>query len=160
MPGIYLQSGISPLATGVGDFGYFGMTHRDAIDRLSEHFDDLKRGQHSNQYIQDFYTRNGPNQMYTQVVIECDAYYLNTLEKAYIQRENTNVKYNAEGWNKSAGGEGAKKHRIPYSFEKCGVIHQGDNLLQFLTITGLPDPSGFVMLQDGRLNEYEGFKIY
>ncbi|WP_309020993.1 hypothetical protein [Pelagicoccus sp. SDUM812003] len=148
------------METGYGDQAYFGMTHRDAVARLEEHFDHLKRGIHTNQYIQNYYNLKGPDQIYTGIVIECDDYYLNTLEKAYIWYGNTNRRNNPEGWNKSGGGEGAKKHLIPYSFVKDETIHQGDDLLQFLKIDGSPEPSGFIGLLDGRTNEYNGYKIY
>ena len=161
MAGIYLQSGIAPGVTGQGDLGYFGLdSNSDGWKRLDEHYKQLKHGTHSNKTIQRFYDERGIGQIYRGIVIECDEYYLNTLEKAYINYGNTNQKYNPEGWNKSAGGEGAKRCEIPYSFLKGETVHQGDDLLQFLKISGQKDPGGFVELLDGRRQEYEGYVLY
>jgi hypothetical protein len=160
MPSIYIQSGINCQTTGLGDLGYFGLTSREAQARFDEHFDALKKGKHSNEYIQRYYDANGEAAVYTNVVIDCDEYYINTLEKAYIYKGNTNIKNNSEGWNKSAGGEGVKSYQIPYSFVKNDVVHQGNDLLQFLKIIKVGEPKDFVMLHDGRLKEFDGFELY
>lgn len=164
MAGIYLQSGIVPGAVnGPGDLGYFGLDSKsDGWKRLDEHYRYLKAGKHHNQFIQKFYDERGIGQFYRNIVVECDEYYLNTVEKAYIHYGNTNRKFNAEGWNKSGGGEGAKKYEIPFSFvHEDTTLHQGTNLLVFLKATGQKDidPGGFIQLHDGRLKEYNGFKL-
>src|SRR6185295_575641 len=155
MPGIYLQSGIAPGVTGRGDLGYFGLdSNSDGWKRLDEHYRKLRNGTHSNKAIQEFYNERGIGQFYRGIIIECDEYYLNTLEKAYIYHGNTNRKHNPEGWNGSAGGEGAMKFEIPYSFASGDVIHQGTDLLLFLKASGQKDPGGFVELLDGRRKQY------
>jgi hypothetical protein len=161
MASIYIQSGIAPGVTGPGDLGYFGLnSNDDAWKRLDVHYAKLKKGIHSNPAIQNFYNQRGDGFIHRAIVIECDEYYLNTLEKAYIARGNTNQKFNPEGWNQTAGGEGAKANLIPYSFIKNGVVHQGNNLLQFLKIVGQAEPAGFVELLDGRRKEYDGYTRY
>jgi len=161
MASIYLQSGIDSRVSGYGDLAYFGLnSNDDPWKRLDDHYRDLREGKHSNQYIQKFYNERGIGQIYRGIVIECDEYYLNTFEKAYIFHGNSNVKKNPEGWNKSAGGEGAKRNYIPYSFISGSDIFQGNDVLQFLRVTGRAEPGGFLQLLDGRLREYDGFRIY
>jgi len=161
MASIYIQSGIAPGVTGYGDLAYFGLnSNDDSWKRLNDHYEALRKGTHSNQYIQQFYDQRGDGFIHRAVVIECDEYYLNTLEKAYIQYGNSNRKFNPEGWNKTRGGEGATAYKIPYSFTQSGVIHQGNDLLQFLTISGQKEPGGFIELLDGRRKDYEGFVLY
>lgn len=161
MASIYIQSGIAPGVAGIGDYAYFGLnSNSDPWKRLNVHYEKLRKGQHSNADIQKFYDTRGGGFIHRAIVIECDKYYLNTLEKAYIAYGNSNKKFNPEGWNHSAGGEGAKAHMIPYSFTQNGIIHQGNNLLQFLTISGQKEPGGFVELLDGRRKEYEGFTVF
>lgn len=160
MAGIYIQSGIHTELKGKGFFAYYGLDSSDDWKRLDVHYRKLKKGTHTNKSIQNFYNQWGENQIFRGAVIECDEYYLSALEKAYIFQGDTNRKYNPYGWNGSAGGEGATPYQIPYSFIKNDIIHEGDNLLQFLTISGQSDPSGFVGLLDGRIKEYDGFSIY
>ena len=162
MSSIYIQSGINPGVTGHGDLGYFGLnSNEDSWKRLDDHYSKLKKGNHSNPAIQKFYNERGDGFIHRAIIIECDEYYLNTLEKAYIYRDNTNQKLNPEGWNQTAGGEGAKAHKINYSFIKDGIIHQGNDLLQFLKqVGGGAEPAGFVELLDGRRKEYQGYTRY
>jgi hypothetical protein len=163
MAGIYMQSGIYSSDPGRGDFAYFGLdSNSEGWKRLDEHYKQLKAGTHKNPYIQKFYNERGNDQIYRGIVIECDEYYLNTLEKAYIYQGNSNIKNNPLGWNRSGGGEGAKKYEIPYSFLQGDTLHQGDDLLLFLKATGQNaiDPGGFVELLDGRRKDYEGYILY
>lgn len=140
---------------------YFGLDKRsDGWMRLDEHYKNLRRGRHPNVLIQDFYNDFGIDSIYRGIVMECDEYYLNTLEKAYIYHGNSNKKFNPYGWNRSGGGEGAKKYEISYSFVKDDTLHRGTDLLPFLKANNQTDPGGFIKLLDGRINEYNGFTIY
>jgi len=159
---IYLQSGIHPsVSSGYGDFAYFGLnSNSDEWKRLDDYWSKLKKGTHSNKIIQNFFNQNGGNCFYNGIVIECEEYYLNTLERAYIYHGNSNKRFNPEGWNQSAGGEGAARNEIAFSFLHGGTLHQGNDIHWFLTRPNMPDPGGFVKLLDGRLKEYEGFVKY
>ncbi len=161
MAGIYIQSGIHPAITGHGDLAYFGLDSKsEGWKRLDEHYKDLKRGVHHNKSIQDFHNEFGIDQIYRGIIIECDEYYLNTLEKAYIFHGNSNRKFNPEGWNGSGGGEGSTRHDIRYSFVHGDTLHTGDNLLLFMKTHKEIDPGGFIQLLDGRLKTYEGFSVF
>jgi len=161
MASIYIKSGIYPGVEGLGFFAYFGLDSSwQGYKRLQTHERDLRNKKHDNDDIQKFYDERGPDQFYNGIIIECDKYYLNTLEKSYIKWGNSNKKFNPYGWNHSSGGEGAKRNFIPYSFIKGDDIFEGNDLLQFLTISGQAEPGGFIELLDGRKKEYEGYLRY
>lgn len=148
MASIYIQSGICPAGPGgYGDYAYFGLnSNTDEWKRLNDHWTKLKKGQHTNESVQDFFNLYGEDSFYRAVVIECDEYYLNTLERAYIYHGNSNQKFNPEGWNHSAGGERAKRRQIPFSFVHGEDLHRGNDLHLFLTRPNMPDPGGFIQL--------------
>ena len=158
--GINPQSGIYTGFTGLGDLAYIGLnSNSDPWKRLDVHEYKLEKGTHSNLTIQSFYDQFGIGSFYRTVLFECDSVYLNTLEKAFIHYGNTNQKFNPEGWNLTAGGEGARAYSISYSFVQSGILYSGQDILPFL-ISGQMDPRGFIEVLDGRRKDYEGFILY
>lgn len=157
MAGIYFMSGIMPVTTSLGAFDYIGLTKREQVERLEEHLDRLEADKHSNKLIQNFYNQFGRGRLLTGAIIDCDEYYLNTLEKVYINNLNTFQGHNPDGWNKSRGGERAKNYQIPYAFESGGIYHYGDNIQLFLQQNKNLDPSGVISLLDGKIQSFDGW---
>ncbi len=159
--GIYLISGViegSPPSV-EGSLAYIGMTHRPLVDRLEEHLYKLSKGKHSNQNLQSHYNVYGRDLTVTGAVILCPDYYLNTLEKSYIDTFNTYQKYNPMGWNKSRGGEGAKNYPIPFAFNSGERVIYGDRLRPFLAQNKHLDPGALMNLMEGKTDSYSGLTL-
>lgn len=157
MAGIYFISGIAPQPLPQGSLLYLGQTKRELLERLEEHVGDLAAQKHSNQIIQNFYNQFGAQHVVTGAVIECSSYYLNTMEKSLIRFNQTYTGQNVSGWNKTKGGEGAKRNAIPYALAHTGEVHWGDDLNQFLTANPALDPTYILDVVEGKRQEYAGW---
>lgn len=160
MAGIYFISGIAPHPLSQGSLLYLGQTKRELVSRLEEHINNLASRNHPNGIIQDFYNQFGSQYVVTGAVIECPEYYLNTMEKSLIRYEQTYTGQNVSGWNKTKGGEGAKRYAIPYSLAHSGAIHWGNDLNQFLTENPILDPVRILEVIEGKCPEYQGWTKY
>jgi hypothetical protein len=106
-PGIYIISGVCPTAKNLGDFGYFGLSVHPG-KRVEQHLAALRRGDHKNAAIQQFYYDYGKNQLIYDLVEECDLHQLAEREIAHIKEGNTYL--NPSGFNQTADGEGVGNH--------------------------------------------------
>lgn len=127
-PGIYIISGSAASPVNLGDCGYYGLSVH-AEKRLDQHLSALRRNEHKNEVIQDYYNLHGKNYVIYDIVEDCDVADLGTREKFYIARDKTFE--NPEGWNLTAGGEGVGvRGGKPYYFQDAskGIFITGQNL--------------------------------
>jgi hypothetical protein len=158
-PGIYILSGISPLATQRGDFGYYGLSIHPE-QRLEQHLSALKHGKHTNKLIQQFHNEHGRGQFYYGIVEECDIDQIVEREKHYIAQGQTYV--NPSGFNLSRGGEGVGGHDGKlYGFEdtRDGMLITGQNLALFQRFNQKYDLQQLYRLSRGEIECYEYLKL-
>jgi hypothetical protein len=156
---IYLISGIYQSPGGVGDLAYLGLTKREGLERIEEHLYKFEKDSHSNQIIQNYYNLHGKGCLLTGIVIDCPQYYLNSLERFYIADLTTYTGANPYAWNKSKGGEGAKRFCDPFLLTDGKNTHYGTELYPFLIQHKDIEPQGILKVLDGSIPEYKGWKL-
>jgi hypothetical protein len=154
---IYLISGAMNSPGENGDFAYIGLTKRPAETRIKEHLRDLRNGEHSNPIIQGYYNQYGRDGIVTGVIVSAPQYYLNSLEKYYIDRFTTYTGDNPKGWNRSLGGEGAPNVNRPFALRKNGQTHYGTDLCLFLMQHPDAEAQRIIELLEGRIAEWNGW---
>lgn len=158
-PGIYILSGISPLARNLGDFGYFGLSvHPEK--RIDQHLGALERGKHNNLLMQQFYHDHGKNHIFYDVVEECDIDQLAEREKRRIEEGKTFV--NPFGFNLSRGGEGVgiRGGKI-FSFEDTqhGIFITGQNIALFQRANPQFDLLQLYRLARGEIDSHQSLRL-
>jgi hypothetical protein len=158
-PGIYILSGISPLAQNVGDFGYFGLSVNPE-KRIDQHLSAFRRDKHTNEGMQQFYHDMGKDHIFYSIVEECDIDQLAAREKDYIAQGQTYV--NPLGFNLSCGGEGVgvREGKL-FSFEDTehGLFITGQNLAMFQRANPQFDLNQLYRLLRGELTSYQNLRI-
>lgn len=152
-------SGLYESPKGIGDLAYFGLTKRDAVERLEEHLYKFDQDKHPNEVMQGYYNQWGRGCMTTGVVISCPQYYLNSLEKYYIADLSSYTGVNPFGWNKSKGGEGAKRYCEPFALTNGEYVHYSNELYPFLIQNKNLEPENVLKVLDGSLGEYKGWRL-
>lgn len=82
----------------------------DVISRLKGHYSILKKGEHSNSYLQRAFNKYGESFFEFGVIEVCERDFLSELEIFYIEKYNSSNERN--GYNLTFGGDGALG-RIP-----------------------------------------------
>jgi hypothetical protein len=154
---IYLISGAMNSLGGNGDLAYIGLTKRPAVTRIGEHLRHLKRGDHQNEAMQTYCNQFGRDALVTGIVVSAPQYYLNSLERIYIERFETFSGDNPLGWNRSLGGEGAANVSRSFALRKDGQTHYGTNLYHFLVQHPEVDPQAIIGLIEGQIAEWQGW---
>lgn len=155
VPGIYIISGLSPDVPQLGNNAYFGLSVNPE-KRLNDHQRLLKRNEHGNEMIQNFYNARGNDQFYYAIVEQCDVDKLAERERHHIALGNTYL--NPKGFNLTAGGEGAGQRGGKfYSFEdqNNGLFITGQNLALFQRANPDFSLSSLYQLSLGQIDSYK-----
>ena len=158
-PGIYIISGLNPNAKNLGDFGYFGLSVHPE-QRIDQHLAALRRGNHKNAEIQQFYNDYGKNHCIYDIVEECDLDQLAEREKARIRDGNTYL--NPLGFNLTAGGEGVGiRDGKFFSFEdvRNQTLITGQNIAMFARVHPQYDLQQLYRLSRAEIDCYENLVL-
>ena len=95
----------------------------------------------------------------TGIIVSAPSYYLNSLEKVYIERFQTHSRVNPYGWNRSWGGEGVAPFTGSFVLQKNGTYHYGTGVYEFLKQNPTLDLRAFVNLLERKINEWDGWNL-
>ena len=105
---------------------YIGQTTNYAA-RRRDHLSSLRKGTHSNSYLQRAWNKYGDTNFEIYIIVECEKSYLDELERLYISEFDTMNR--ARGYNRESGGN-ARKTSSPntkYLISKHHADMSGEN---------------------------------
>lgn len=129
-PGIYMITGCAYPPTDHGDNAYGGKS-LDLERRFEEHQRDLRKGNHHNNHLQNYYNKHGEGSLKFVIIRECGEHELDDAETKWIEDNKTYENKNA--FNQTPGGDGGVTHTLEFGFEntETGEIVFGDNIAAF-----------------------------